>query len=98
MYARVARFTGADAESLEKNVAEIRERAAEGPPEGVPAKAFRLLVDEANGTVVAIAFFETEEDMRTGDETLNSMSPPAGEMGARASVDLCEVKVEAEAP
>ena len=98
MYARVARFTGADAESLEKNVAEIRERSASGPPEGVPGKAFTLLADEANGTVVAIGFFETEEDMRTGDETLNSMSPPAGAMGTRASVDLCEVKIQVEAP
>lgn len=94
MYARVARFTGADAESLEKNVAEIRERTASGPPEGVPGKAFTLLADEANGTLVVIGFFETEEDMRTGDEVLNSMTPPAGDMGTRASVDLCEVKIQ----
>jgi len=98
MYARVTRFTGADAESLKNNVAEIRERSGSGPPEGVPAKAFKLLADEANGTVIAIAFFETEEDMRTGDETLSSMSPPAGAMGTRTSVDLCEVKIEVEAP
>lgn len=99
MYARVARFTGADAESLEKNVAGIRERveAEEGPPPGVPSTAFKFLADEANGTVVAISFYETEEDMRKGDETLNTMSPPAGAMGERASVDLCEVKIEAEA-
>lgn len=98
MYARVARFTDADAESLEKNVAEIRERSASGPPEGVPGTAFTLLADAANGTVIAIGFFETEEDMRTGDEVLNSMNPPAGAMGARASVDLCEVKIQVQAP
>ncbi len=98
MYARVARFTGADAESLQKNVARIQEDAGSGPPEGVPGKAFSFMVDEANGTVVAIVLFESEEDMRTGDATLNSMSPPEGEMGTRASVDLCEVKVQVEAP
>ncbi len=74
----------------------MRERT--GPPEGVPGKAFTLLADEASGTVLAIGFFDTEEDMRTGDEMLNSMSPPAGEMGSRASVDLCEVKLELQAP
>ncbi len=98
MYARVARFTGADQESMEKNIAGIRERSASGPPEGVPGKAFTLLADKANGTVVAIGFFETEEDMRKGDETLNEMSPPEGSMGSRASVDLCEVEIQIQAP
>ena len=32
MYARVARFTGADQEQMESNIAAIRERSAEGPP------------------------------------------------------------------
>ena len=96
MYARVARFTGIDRETMEKNAAEIR--SSSGPPEGVPGKAFKLLVDEKNGTAVAIGFFDTEEDMRKGDEVLNTMSPPAGEMGTRVSADLCEIKVEVEAP
>lgn len=98
MYARVARFTGADQEQVDKNIAAIRERSAEGPPEGVPGKAFTLLADKANGTVLAIGFFETEEDMRKGDEVLNSMSPPEGSMGSRSSVDLCEVEIQIEAP
>jgi hypothetical protein len=98
MYARVARFTGADQEQVEKNIAGIRERSASGPPEGVPGKAFTLLADKANGTVLAIGFFETEEDMRKGDEVLNSMSPPSGDMGTRASVDLCEVEIQIQVP
>ena len=97
MYARVARFTGADPEMLRRNVEGIRERSASGPPEGVPGTAFKLLADEANGTVIAIGFFETEEDMKTGDATLNEMSPPEGEMGSRTSVDLCEVKIDVSA-
>lgn len=98
MYARVARFTGADQESMERNIAGIRERSASGPPEGVPGKAFTLLADKANGTVIAIGFFETEEDMRQGDETLNQMNPPEGSMGSRSSVDLCEVEIQVQAP
>jgi hypothetical protein len=98
MFARVARFTGAEAESLQKNLDAIREESGSGPPDGVPAKSLTLMADEAAGTVVAIALFETEEDLRKGDEVLNSMSPPEGPMGTRSSVDLCEVKLEVEAP
>lgn len=98
MYARVARFTGVDRESMERNLDGIREQSAEGPPEGVPGKAFTLLADKESGTVVAIGFFETEEDMRQGDKVLNEMSPPEGSMGSRSSVDLCEVAIQIEAP
>jgi hypothetical protein len=96
MYARVVRFTGADAASVAQAVANIESQP--GPPEGVPAKALKFLFDESSGTVVAIAFFDTEEDMRKGDETLSAMDPPSGPVGARASVDLCEIKLEVEAP
>jgi hypothetical protein len=96
MYARVARFTGADAEVIEENIAGIRERSASGPPEGVNSTGVTFLADKANGTVVVVGFFETEEDMRSGDEVLNSMSPPTGQMGTRASVDLCEVALQIE--
>ncbi|HVY96175.1 MAG TPA: hypothetical protein VHA54_04365, partial [Solirubrobacterales bacterium] len=77
MYARVARFEGADAAALEATAAQIRSDAesAGGPPEGVPSTGFLLLQDPAGGRALAIGFFETEEDYRQGDETLNSMSP-----------------------
>ena len=96
MYARVARWTECDPEAISRNVANINERVSSGPPEGVPATAFLFLTDKANGTVVAISFYETEEDMRTGDETLNSMDPPEP-MGTRASVDLSEVAIDVKA-
>ncbi|CAN5476625.1 hypothetical protein BH10ACT11_BH10ACT11_14770 [soil metagenome] len=96
MYARVVRFTGADAETLGQNLARMRESS--GPPEGVRSTALTVMADDANGTIVSIGFFETEEDMRDGDEVLNSMTPPGGEMGTRVSVDLCEIKLELQAP
>ena len=99
MYARVARWEGGDATSLEESAAAIRARAETegGPPPGVPAKEFLLLHDTAAGTAVAITLFETEDDYRQGDETLNSMSPPGGGMGERRSVEKLELVVHVKA-
>jgi hypothetical protein len=99
MYARVVRWEGADAAALEQSAGEIRKRAeAEGgPPEGVPAKGLLLLHDTDGGRAVAISLFETEDDYREGDETLNSMSPPGDGMGRRVSVEKYEVAVQLEA-
>ncbi len=97
MYARVARWEDVDAATLEETAAGIRADAESGPPEGVPAKEFLLLSDAANGRTMAIALFETEDDYRQGDETLNSMSPPGGGMGQRVGVDQYKVEVHAHA-
>jgi len=99
MYARVVRFEGADAESMERSVSEIRAEAESrgGPPEGVPAKGLLILNDGGSGRSLGISFFETEEDYREGDETLNSMSPPGQGMGERVSVEKYEVAVQLEA-
>jgi hypothetical protein len=91
VYARVVRFTGADSEAIEANVAAIS--ANPEPPEGVRATRFLFLTDKANGTVVAISFHETEEDMRAADAVLNEMSPDQA-MGSRESVDLAEVALD----
>ncbi|HEV7562962.1 MAG TPA: hypothetical protein VGO24_05625 [Solirubrobacterales bacterium] len=97
MYARVARWEGADAETLEKSAAEIRDQTDDGPPPGLPAKEFLLLHDTAAGKVLAVTLFENEDDYRQGDETLNSMSPPGGGMGERVSVEKFELVVHFEA-
>jgi hypothetical protein len=97
MYARVARWEGASPEALEQAAAGIREDSASGPPEGLPAKKMILLQDKEGGKTIAIAFFETEEDYRQGDATLNTMSPPGEGMGRRVGVDKYEVAVELEA-
>jgi hypothetical protein len=97
MYARVATFTGGDGA---KAAAEIRaqEEAQGGPPPGLPAKKLLILNDASSQKAMAIAFFETEDDYRQGDATLNSMSPPGGEnsMGERSSVEKFEVVLELE--
>ena len=68
----------------------------EGPPEGVPAKRLIILGDEESGKLMMIPFFETEDDMATGNDTLKSMTPPGG-LGA-PSVEMLEVKLEVSAP
>ncbi len=49
MYARVARWEGAEGEAMRRSAEEIGSRAATGPPEGVPATGFLLLIDPDGG-------------------------------------------------
>jgi hypothetical protein len=92
MYARIAKFEGADPEGFDAIKAEIE--SGDGPPPGIPAKRIIVIGDRSSGTTHTLVFFETEEDMATGDATLNEMTPPSDAPGRRASVDLCEVIVE----
>jgi hypothetical protein len=98
MYARVVRWEGGKADAITAASEAIAAEGASGPPEGVPAKGFLLLVDPGNGRTMAIALFETEDDRRTGDATLNSMSPPGEGLGKRASVEMYDVAADLRAP
>jgi hypothetical protein len=53
------------------------------------------MVLQGEGEVIFIGLFETEEDLRQGDATLNSMDPP-GDMGTR-SVAFYDVPIKLEA-
>jgi hypothetical protein len=97
VYARVARWEGAQADALRRSAEEINAEAASGPPEGVPAKGFLMLIDPDGGRSIAIGLFETEEDLRKGDETLNAMSPSRDDVGRRTSVETYEVAVDVRA-
>ncbi len=97
MYARVARFEGAEPDQLRETVDQIREMAASGPPEGVNGKAFMVLMNPDEGKTLAIGLFETEADMKEGHEVLEGMEPPIpGGMGKRTGVDMYEVAVQEE--
>ena len=98
MHARVATFEGGDPDQVRQMVEEIRQRAASGPPEGVPAVGLLLLHRADEGKVMNVSLFETEEDLRQGDETLNAMDPPVpGALGRRTSVEMYEVGVKLDA-
>lgn len=93
MYARVARWEGSEAQALRDSADRMKEQT--GPPPGVPAKGFLLLIDPDNGRSLAIALFETEADLRTGDATLNAMNPDVGDDdGKRVSVEAYEVAMD----
>ena len=79
---------------MRRTAERINDQAASGPPEGVPSTGFLLLIDPDNGRGLAVGLFETEEDLRKGDETLNSMTPPDQGLGHRVSVDMYEVAID----
>jgi hypothetical protein len=91
MYARVVRFTEVTAERISEIVAQVEE--SEGPPPGVDSTGFELFVDEAQGTAIFVGYFDTEQKMRDASAVFEQMDP-SETPGTRASVDLCEVKVQ----
>ena len=89
MYARVARWEGSSPEDLQAMADQIQQ--SDGPPPGVPGKGITFLFDQESGTSLAIALFDTQEDLETGDAALNSMNPPDDVSGSRVSVEKYEV-------
>ncbi|HMJ36518.1 MAG TPA: hypothetical protein VK501_21620 [Baekduia sp.] len=94
MYARVAKWEGAEGDALRRSADEINAESDAGPPPGVPAKGFMMLIDPETGRSMAVALFETEEDLRQGDAALNDMNPSTDDVGHRTSVETYEVAVD----
>ena len=94
MHARVVRFTDVSPDRIEDIVQRIEE--ADGPPPGVPSVGIQLLVDRSQGTAVFVGLFETEEKMREGAAALEQMDA-SDTPGTRASIDMCEVRIERKA-
>jgi hypothetical protein len=94
MYVRVVRFTDVNAERMEGVLERIKQSG--GPPPDVPAMGITMLFDASQSTAVVLQQFATAEDMNAGAQAFGAMD--ASETpGARASVDMCEVKLELEA-
>ena len=94
MHMRVVRFTDVDPDHLGSRL-EARSQES-GPPEGVKAKAIKLMHDPDQRTAVVIQFFESEQDMQDSEAALDGMDP-SETPGTRASVDRGEIKFEREA-
>lgn len=91
MHVRVVRFTDVSAERMQELRARIEE--SDGPPPGVPATGLKVLFDGDQQTAVVLQYFENAEDMEAGAKVFSAMD--ASETpGTRASVDMCEVRVE----
>lgn len=95
MYVRVVRFTGVTADRMAKIQAQIE--ASDGPPPGIPATGLTMAFDEAQGTVVVTQQFATAEDMEVGARAFEAMDA-ADTPGTRASVDMCELRLDLKAP
>jgi lipopolysaccharide biosynthesis protein len=103
MYARLARFEGADPQALEQELQQMGEqiRSQTTPSEMSQEEAETLravkrvlvLADREKGSTAMIAFCDTEEDIRRIDEMFNQMSP-GDQGGKRQSVDLYEVAID----
>jgi hypothetical protein len=79
MYARVVRFTDVTAERISEIGAQVEE--SEGPPPGVDSTGFELFIDEAQGTAIFVACFETVQKMRDASAVFEQMD--ASETPAR---------------
>ena len=91
---RVVRFTDVTADRIDGLLGQIEE--AGGPPADVPVKGLQILFDEEQGSAVVLQVFDTAQDMQAGAEFFAAMDP-AETPGTRASVDMCEVKLDRRA-
>jgi hypothetical protein len=88
-FARVVSFEDVSEDRIE----ELKREIGKGErPEGVPATEMVLLHDPDAKTSLVILFFETEDDYKLADETLNAMSPDETH-GRRTSVTKYDVAV-----
>jgi hypothetical protein len=87
--ARVVTFEGVNKARIEQMQQEME---GSERPEDIPASEFIVLHDADGEKSLAILFFDSEEDYRRGDETLNAM--PADETpGRRTSVSKYDVAI-----
>ena len=95
MFVRIARFEGGDLADADQAVSRVRQQMqGERPPGLEGAKRLLMLIDRENGRGLGLTFFDTEEEMRRGDEALNAMSP--GGSAQRKSVEMYEVGLDRE--
>lgn len=88
-FARVVTFEDVGTDRIEEMKREMSEG---GQPQDLPASEIIVLHDAEAEKSMAIVFFETEDDYRQGDQTLEAM--PAGDTpGRRTSVSKYEVAI-----
>ena len=95
MYVRVVRFTDVAPDKIAALKARIEE--SDGPPPGVNTTGLQVLLDQSAGTAVVLQHFATAEDMDSGARVFEAMD--ASETpGTRASIDMCELAIDLQAP
>jgi hypothetical protein len=93
VYVRIARFEGGDPAEADQAVARVRQQMQSERPAGLEgAKRLLMLIDRKNGRGLGLTFFDTEEDLRRGDEALNAMNPEGS--ARRTAVEMYEVGMD----
>jgi hypothetical protein len=92
-FARVVSFDGVTKERIDELRREIGEQ---GRPDEIPATEIMILHDPQGENSLALLFFETEDDYRTGDAALNAM-PASDTPGSRTSVTKYNVAIRVTA-
>jgi hypothetical protein len=92
VYVRMARFEGGDSAGADATIGRIREQMDNPPPGLEGAKRILILFNREKGLGVGMTFFETEEELRRGDEALNAMSPEGA--AKRTAVEIYEVGLD----
>jgi len=103
MFARIARFEGGKGGDIEAETRDMRKdieafrRGEEGtymPELSRLVSRLEIFADRQSGSVAAIVYCETEEQLREADRILDSMSPRNADWGQRVSVDTYEVVLD----
>jgi hypothetical protein len=92
-YARVVTFDGVNSERMAQLAQQVNE---DERPDDIPATEIVILHDAGAEKAVAILFFDTEDDYRKGDATLNAMDT-SETPGERSSVTKYDVAVKRSA-
>jgi hypothetical protein len=97
MWVRIARFEGADPDTWDHRIEQIKQRITGGGDGGErrPIKRAVVLADHKSGRGANLMFCDSEEDVRRADEYMNRMTPPTG-AGSRRSAEIYEVVVDEE--
>jgi len=96
MRARMATFQVDDPAKVDEEVTTTRRYLAGGSlSDGILATGFLMPVDREAGKVVEVLLFESDEDLRQGDATMDSYAPGEGSMH-RVSVERFDVPVRVE--
>lgn len=92
MFVRIARFEGGDESAMQRTIDRIKAESGNPPPGLEGTKRIMVLIDRNGGGGLGMTFFDTEDDLRRGDEALNAMSPEGD--ARRASVEVYEVGLD----
>jgi hypothetical protein len=90
MYARVARFEGAQGDALRREAQGHRRAGGSRSARGRARERHSVAERRRQSSSLGIALFDTADDLRQASKTLNSMNPSSDAAGQRTSLETYE--------